>query len=77
MHPPLIYREDGARGCLQALVAGIAPGLYMFPASMERRHQAAVVGLAQARSEAREVGDERMRELRKRAQEIRTSRSER
>ncbi|KAL4265902.1 J domain-containing protein [Pleurotus pulmonarius] len=62
---------------ITALVAGIAPGLYMFPTSMERRHQAAVAGLAQARSEAREVGDERMRELRKRAQEIRTSRTER
>ncbi|KAG5652725.1 hypothetical protein H0H81_003922 [Sphagnurus paluster] len=57
------------------LAAGLAPGLFMLPFHMEKQHQSAVSNLRQARHEARELGEERRNELRKRVKDIRKMQS--
>ncbi|KAF8075290.1 hypothetical protein FPV67DRAFT_1408319 [Lyophyllum atratum] len=52
------------------LAAGLAPGLFLLPFRMEKQHRSAVSNLSQARREARELGEERRDELRKRARDI-------
>ncbi|TFK21854.1 hypothetical protein FA15DRAFT_672149 [Coprinopsis marcescibilis] len=73
------YREDGikersllALGVL-ALVLGLYPSFVLFPFQLEKTHKAAVVNLSQARQEAREFGDERRLEIRKRVQDMHKS----
>ncbi|KAG5643929.1 hypothetical protein DXG03_009337 [Asterophora parasitica] len=51
------------------LAAGLAPGFFM-PHHLDKQHRSAVSNLRQARMEAREFGEERMGELRKRARNI-------
>ncbi|KAK1236515.1 hypothetical protein PQX77_000208 [Marasmius sp. AFHP31] len=53
-----------------SLVAGIAPGLLLYPYHVHKRHQEAVFNLSQARSEARLLGEERMREIKNRAKDL-------
>jgi len=42
---------------------------------MDKRHRAAASNLAQARNEAKELGDERRKELRKRVKDIKVAES--
>ncbi|RDB27689.1 hypothetical protein Hypma_003253 [Hypsizygus marmoreus] len=56
------------------LAVGLAPGLFILPFQFDKRHRSAVSNLRQARSEARELGEERRKELKKRAQHIKLSR---
>ena len=44
--------------------------MFMLPGRFEQRHRAAVSNLSQARSEARELGEERRNEVRKRVKDI-------
>jgi hypothetical protein len=53
------------------LLAGLAPGVYLFPVSMDQRHRAAVANLAEARRDAMVDGVERRKELRRRVLENR------
>ncbi|KAF9265429.1 hypothetical protein L218DRAFT_898106 [Marasmius fiardii PR-910] len=55
-----------------SLIVGIAPGVFMYPYYVHKRHQEAVFNLSQARSEARLVGEQRMKEIRNRAKELRS-----
>ncbi|KAL0565953.1 hypothetical protein V5O48_016068 [Marasmius crinis-equi] len=55
-----------------SIVAGIAPGLFLYPYYAHKRHQEAVFNLSQARSEARLLGEERMREIKSRAKALKT-----
>ncbi|KAF8340996.1 hypothetical protein F5887DRAFT_849671, partial [Amanita rubescens] len=55
-----------------SLLVGIVPGLIVFPTYMEKRHRDAAANLKRARSDAREYGDARMTEIRKRVQEIKS-----
>ncbi|KAG7092512.1 hypothetical protein E1B28_008863 [Marasmius oreades] len=55
-----------------SLVIGIAPGVFLYPYYVHKRHQEAVFNLSQARSEARLVGEQRMREMRNRANELKS-----
>ncbi|KAK7054816.1 hypothetical protein VNI00_003279 [Paramarasmius palmivorus] len=54
-----------------AIAVGVAPGLFLFPVHIHKRHEAAVFNLAQARSEAKLVGEDRMRETKIRARDLR------
>jgi len=54
---------------VQALLAGLAPGVYLFPLSMDQRHRAASANLAEARRDAMVDGVERRKELRRRVLE--------
>ena len=56
----------------QSLFVGIVPGAIAFPAYADKRHKAAAANLKRARSDAREHGNARMAEIRKRVQEIKT-----
>ncbi|KAG6909530.1 hypothetical protein DXG01_017087 [Tephrocybe rancida] len=52
------------------LIVGLAPGFLLLPFHMDKQHRSAVSNLRQARTEARELGEERRDELRKRARNI-------
>jgi hypothetical protein len=60
---------------VQTLAAGLAPGLLLLPFRTEKNHLAAASNLAQARNEAKELGDERRKELRKRVKDIKAAES--
>ncbi|KAK7467184.1 hypothetical protein VKT23_004242 [Stygiomarasmius scandens] len=53
-----------------SLCVGIAPGIFMYPIH-RKRHEDAVLNLSQARSEAREVGEQRRIGVSNRARDIR------
>ncbi|ESK94548.1 hypothetical protein Moror_8015 [Moniliophthora roreri MCA 2997] len=55
-----------------AICIGVAPGLFLFPLHIHKRHEAAVFNLSQARSEAKLVGEDRMREMKSRAKELKS-----
>lgn len=57
-------------GFFKSLIVGIVPGVIAFPAYADKRHKAAVANLTRARTDAREHGNARMAEIRKRVQEI-------
>ncbi|KAG6891130.1 hypothetical protein C0992_010425 [Termitomyces sp. T32_za158] len=52
------------------LILGLGPAFLMLPTHMEKQHRSAVANLRQARTEARELGEERRNELRIRARDI-------
>lgn len=58
---------------LVALIGGLYPGLFLFPFHMEQTHRAAVANLTQARNDAREFGEERRDEMRKRVRDMKSS----
>ncbi|EAU90721.2 hypothetical protein CC1G_03990 [Coprinopsis cinerea okayama7 len=73
------YKEDGIKertifvlGII-ALIIGVYPSFVLYPFQLDKNHKAAVVNLAQARSEAREFGSERRAEIRKRVQAMNKS----
>lgn len=51
-------------------MVGLYPSVFLVPLRLDQAHRAAVVNLTQARDEAREVGEERLVEVRKRVKEI-------
>ncbi|KAG5717208.1 hypothetical protein E4T56_gene15331 [Termitomyces sp. T112] len=53
------------------LILGLFPGIFMLPTHSEKQHRSAVSNLRQARTEARELGEERRNEVRKLARDIR------
>jgi hypothetical protein len=65
--------KQGADGVFQALVIGLYPSFVLFPFHLDKAHKAAALNLTQARAEAREMGDERRTEIRKRVQNMRSS----
>lgn len=56
----------------QSFVVGIVPGFIVFPTHLDRKHKQAAANLKQARSDAREFGDARMAEIRRRVQDIKS-----
>ncbi|KAG6872850.1 hypothetical protein C0995_006014 [Termitomyces sp. Mi166 len=52
------------------LILGLVPGLFMLPTHLDKQHRSAVSNLRQARTEARELGEERRSEVRKLARDI-------
>lgn len=54
----------------QVLVIGLYPGLVIFPFGLEKTHRAAVSNYAQARSEAKEMGEQRRTEIRRRVESM-------
>lgn len=56
-----------------ALIGGLYPGLFLFPFHMEQSHRAAVANLTQARNDAREFGEARRDEMRKRVRDMKSS----
>jgi len=55
------------------LIGGLYPGLFLFPFHMEQTHRAAVANLTQARNDAREFGEVRRDEMRKRVRDMKSS----
>ncbi|TEB28856.1 hypothetical protein FA13DRAFT_1632780 [Coprinellus micaceus] len=51
-----------------ALVIGLYPSFVLFPFHLQKNHKAAVVNLTQARNDAREMGEQRRTEIRKRVE---------
>ncbi|KAK2463038.1 hypothetical protein APHAL10511_004693 [Amanita phalloides] len=51
------------------LLAGILPGFIIVPTYLDKRHRTAAANLKRARSDAREFGDARMAEIRRRVHE--------
>lgn len=51
-------------------MVGLYPSVFLLPLRLEQAHKAAVVNLTQAQDEAREVGEVRLAEVRKRVKEI-------
>lgn len=67
----MIYHLTVLLHDLQAVGAAVFPSLiYAGPAQIDHRHRSAAANLAQARAEAREFGQERREEIRRRVQGV-------
>ena len=60
----------------QTLAIGLFPAVWLPAAHYEKTHLAAAENLARARAEAREFGEERRREIRRRVEEMRENKSD-